>query len=155
VALEPATFEMDGLFALSVKASASRVSRDLFAADMVKALEAGALVEAGAIEVTLRDLGLVDLLGADLARRAGQPPEAGRAMLLQLWAQSAQMREADPATASWFEATGRFLQGKGQTLTVRLTPKGRVRALDLVEALRLDPFGAVLAGFTLEASSTP
>jgi hypothetical protein len=46
-----------------------------------------------------------------------------------------------------------FVQGKGETLTVRLTPKGRVRALELAEALRLDPAGAVLAGFSVEATS--
>jgi hypothetical protein len=58
--------------ALSVKASLGKVSRDLFSADLMKAMSAAVSTDVGAIEVTLRDLGLVDLLAADQGAGAGR-----------------------------------------------------------------------------------
>jgi hypothetical protein len=152
VALEPATLEIGGLLALSLKASAANISRDVFSADVVKAIASAAFVEAGSIEVTLRDLGLVNLAAAEVARTAGRGPEAGRTLLLEEWARNAQVQtQAYPEARPFLEAMRQFLQGQGETLTVKLTPKGRVRVLELIEAVRLDPVRALLAGFNLEA----
>jgi hypothetical protein len=104
--------------------------------------------------VTLRDLGLVDLLAAETARARGQTPEAGRGLLLENWTRNAEMKvQLDPSLRPLVEAVGQFLQGKGETLTVRLTPRGRVRLMALAEALRLAPDRALLSAFTIEAAS--
>ncbi|HEX6000236.1 MAG TPA: hypothetical protein VFZ16_12725 [Hyphomicrobiaceae bacterium] len=152
VTLEPATVEIDGAFALAVKATASNVSRDLFSTDVLRAMGSAASIEIGPIEVTLRDLGLLDLVAAEIARPTGQGPDVGRSLLLQAWEKQAST-QPDPGAQPFLQAMRQFVQGKGETLTVRLTPKGRVRALELAEALRLDPAGAVLAGFAVEATS--
>ncbi|HEX5959447.1 MAG TPA: hypothetical protein VFY92_12435 [Hyphomicrobiaceae bacterium] len=152
VTLEPATVEIDGAFALSVKGTANNVSRDLFSTDVLRAIGSAASIEVGPIEVTLRDLGLIDLVAAEIARPTGQGPDVGRSLLLQAWEKQAST-QPDPGAQPFFQAMRQFVQGKGETLTVRLTPKGHVRALELAEALRLDPAGAVLAGFTVEATS--
>jgi hypothetical protein len=86
----------------------------------------------------------------------GQGPEAGRSLLLeQLTLDAQRQTQLYPAAQSLYDAAGRFLQGKGETLTVRLTPRGRVRVLALIEALRLSPpENALLTAFTIEAAST-
>jgi hypothetical protein len=153
--LEPATIEVGGFVSLSVKTSINNATRALFSTDVIKAMEGALAVEIGPIEVTLRDLGMVDILAAEAARSRGQAPEAGRSLLLEQWTLGAQRQtQLHPGAQSLYDAVGRFLQGKGETLTVRLTPRGRVRALALMEALRLSPAeSALLAAFTVEASS--
>ena len=155
LALEPATLEVGGFLSLSVRTSITKVTRDLFSTDVIKAMEGALGAEMGAIEVTLRDLGMVDILAAEVTRLSGQGPEAGRSLLLEQWTRSAQQQtQVHPGAQSFYDAVGRFVQGKGETLTVRLTPRGRVRVLALMEALRLTPPDATLfAAFTVEASS--
>ncbi|MFZ1105712.1 MAG: hypothetical protein WAN86_23100 [Hyphomicrobiaceae bacterium] len=155
LALDPATLEVGGFASLSVKTSINNATRALFSTDVIKAMEGALAVEIGLIEVTLRDLGMVDILAAEAARSRGQAPEAGRSLLLEQWTLGAQRQtQLNPGAQSLYDAVGRFLQGKGETLTVRLTPRGRVRALKLMEALRLSPAeSALLAAFTVEASS--
>jgi len=51
-----------------------------------------------------------------------------------------------------FDALARFVQGKGETLTIALKPKGgSVGLLQLIEAARRDPLTALLSNFTVEA----
>ena len=152
--LAPATLEVAGVMAVSVKALIGNVTGDLTSADVQKAMEAFVATDVGPIEVTLRDLGLVDLLAAETARAQGQAPEAGRGLLLENWTRNAEMKvQLDPSLRPLVEAVGQFLQGKGETLTVRLTPRGRVRLMALAEALRLAPDRALLSAFTIEAAS--
>jgi hypothetical protein len=152
--LEPAALEVAGIMAVSVKASIGKVTRDLFSTDVMKAMEVAAATDIGPIELTLRDLGIVDIMAAEVARSRGQGPEAGRSLLMENWTRNAeQQAQLRPSARPFFDAVGRFLQGKGETLTLRLTPRGRVRVMALAEALRLAPDGALLAAFDVEASS--
>jgi hypothetical protein len=155
LALAPATIEVGGLASLSVRASITKVTRDLFSTDVIKAMEGALGAEMGPIEVTLRDLGMVDIAAVEVARLSGQGSEAGRSLLLEHWTREAQRQtELYPGAQALYDAIGRFLQGKGETLTVRLTPRGQVRVLALMDAFRLTPpENAVLAAFTVEASS--
>jgi hypothetical protein len=154
VALEPATLEVGGVFALSAKASLGGVPRAIFDADPLKAMAVIPLLEAGPIEVTLRDLGLVDLAAAEAARLRGAGPEMGRTFLLENMTRNKQaLAQTGPEVDALFEALARFVQGKGETLTIRLTPKGRVGLLEVLDATRLDPFAAMLASFSVEATT--
>jgi hypothetical protein len=156
LALEPATIQVGGVVSLSVRTSITKATRDLFSTDAIKVMEGALAAELGPIEVTIRDLGMVDILAAEAARMRGQGPEAGRSLLLeQLTLDAQRQTQLYPAAQSLYDAAGRFLQGKGETLTVRLTPRGRVRVLALIEALRLSPpENALLTAFTIEAAST-
>jgi hypothetical protein len=154
LALEPASLEVAGIMAVSLKGSIGKVTRDLFSTDVMKAMEVAVATDIGPIELTLRDLGIVDILAAEVARSRGQGPEAGRSLLLENWTRNAERQtQLHPSARPFFDAVGRFLQGKGETLTVRLMPRGRVRVMALAEALRLTPDGALLAAFDIEASS--
>jgi hypothetical protein len=152
-ALEPGTVEIGGLLAVSAKASVGNVTRDIFSTDPALLMGSAALVQAGPVEVSLRDLGVVDLFAGEVARTAGSPPEQGRAILAEALARKAEaLTQTNPEVAPLILAVGRFVQSKGETLTVRLTPKGATPVLLLVEASRSDPVGALLAGFSVEAS---
>jgi hypothetical protein len=70
-----------------------------------------------------------------------------------LTSDAAQQLQRYPGAKGFYDALSQFLQGRGETLTVRLTPRGRVGTLALMEALRLAPDGALLAAFTVEAGS--
>jgi hypothetical protein len=152
VAVAPATLEIGDLFAVSLKASAGNVPREAFSSDPVKALAAVALVEAGPIELTLRDLGALDLAAAEVARAKGEGPEAGRPLLAESFAQkAAEFAQATPEAQAFFDAVSQFVRTKGETLTITLTPKGRVGVLQVIESVRHDPMAALLANFGVEA----
>lgn len=154
LALEPATVEIGGVLALSLKASASNVSRDAFSTDPAKVMASAVLVDAGPIELSLRDLGLVDLIAAQTALSRGAGPETGRTLLLENLALKKQaLTHTSPDAETLFQAMERFVQGKGETLTVRLTPKGRVGLLQFLDASKVDPVAAMLASFTVEATT--
>jgi hypothetical protein len=148
----PATLEIGDLLAVSLKASAGNVPRETFSLDPVKALASVALVEAGRIELTLRDLGALDLAAAELARVKGEAPEAGRTLLAASFAQkAAEFAQAPPEAQAFFDAVSQFVRTKGETLTITLTPKGRIGVLQVIEAARRDPLAALLADFAVEA----
>jgi hypothetical protein len=59
--------------------------------------------------------------------------------------------QSSPELQPLFDALSRFVQGKGETLTIALKPRGSVGLLQLIEALRRDPVAALLANFTVDA----
>ncbi len=152
IVLAPATMEIRDVVALSVKASIGNVSREMLSTDMLKVIGGAPLVEAGPVEVSLRDLGVVDLAAAELGQARGGDVEAGRALLVESLAQrAAAVTQGNPELRPFVDALRRFLQGKGETLTVTLTPKGSVGLLQFVEAARRDAVGTLLTNFTVEA----
>ena len=152
VVLAPATLEVPNVLALSIKASAGKVAREMLSTDILKVMAGAPLVEAGPVELTIRDLGLVDLAATQLGQTKGVDAEAGRALLVESVAQRAAVAtQTSPELQPVFDALSRFVQGKGETLTVALTPKGSVGLLQLIEGARRDAVGALLANFTVEA----
>ena len=153
VALAPAAVEIRDVLGLSIKASAGNVPREMLSTDFLKAMAAAPLVEAGPVELTLRDLGLVEVAAAQLGQTKGGDAEVGRALLVETLAQrAAEATQTAPELQPVFDALGRFVQGKGETLTVALRPKGSgVGLLQLIEAARRDPLAALLSNFTVEA----
>ena len=150
--LAPATMEIRDVVALSIKASIGNVPREMLSTDIVKVMGGAPLVEAGPVELIVRDLGVVELAAAELGQTKGGDAEAGRALLAESLAQrAAAATQTSPELQPFFDALGRFLQSKGETLTITLTPKGSVGLLQVVEAARRDALGALLANFTVDA----
>jgi len=111
------------------------------------------LVEAGPIELSLRDLGFVDVLAAEIAREKGAPPETGRALLLESATMKRQgLASPSPDVEKLFQAVDRFLQGKGETLTIKVTPKSRVGLMELIMAANASP-DSLLASFNIEVTT--
>jgi hypothetical protein len=154
LALAPATVEIGNMLSLSLKASAGNVTRDVFATDPVKAIGGAAMAEAGPIEASLRDLGVVALVAAEAGRAQGAAPEQGRTLLLEALARNAEaLAQTSPDVQPFLRALAELIEGKAHTLTVRLTPKGRVGVLQLIEAAQRDPVAALLASFDVEAKT--
>jgi hypothetical protein len=153
VTLAPATIDIGKLFAFSAKASLGNVPRDVFSTDVNQMFGAALGVEVGAIELSLRDQGGFELAAAQFAKGLGQPPEAGRAMLEAMLAQNAQaMPQADPEMQAVYDALLRFARSNGETLTITLTPKGRVPLMQLIETVRMPGGASVLMGsFAIQA----
>jgi hypothetical protein len=62
------------------------------------------------------------------------------------------MAGSNPDTVAVVEALIRFVENPGQTLIIKLTPLGKVPALQLIDLLESDPVVA-LAQFRIEAST--
>jgi hypothetical protein len=62
------------------------------------------------------------------------------------------MATANPDTEVMAEALARFIENPRGTLTIRLTPKGQMPAMQFLIALKTDPLAA-LAQFQVEAST--
>ena len=76
--LEPAKFEIGGLLKASARVSLANVPRQVFSANPAQAIGAAAQIEAGAIELTVRDLGGIDVAVAQYARTQNVSREAAR-----------------------------------------------------------------------------
>jgi hypothetical protein len=151
VVLAPVTMEIRDVLALSIKASAANVPPEMLSTDIVKVMAGAPLVEAGPVELILRDLGGVELAAAQAGLAKGGDAEAGRALLAASVAQWSAKTTHVPELQALFDALSRFVQGKGETLTIVLTPKGGVGLLRFVEAARRDALAALIAHFTVEA----
>ncbi len=152
MALTPATLELGNVFAATMQLSIGNVARDAFSVDPLKLMTAGAIVEAGPVELTLRDTGGLDLATAQLARTQGLSQDAARRVLVDNVRQAAQpMAALHPDAIATAGAVARFVETPGGTLTIRLTPRERVLLMPLVARLQQDPFGA-LARFRIDAT---
>lgn len=150
-ALEPATIEIGGLAKAQLRILLANVPREAF--DPQQAATAAAKIEAGAIELTLRDLGGVDVLVSQYARSHNIGHDAARSAILDaIRSNSDKAVAANPDTAAAVAALSRFIETPQQTLIIKLTPIGKVPALPLLQLLKTDPFNA-LAPFKIEAST--
>ena len=151
--LEPVALEVGGLVKASARVSLTNVPKAVFSADPAKALAAAAQLEAGAIELTVRDTGGVDLGFAQYARTHAVSRDAARRSFIDEMKASSEKAMADnPDAVAAVQALARFLESPGQTLIIKLTPRAKVPALQLVQLLKTDPLNA-LAQFRIEAST--
>jgi hypothetical protein len=150
---EPARIELSNLFGASAKLALSHVPRDVFTPDPQKAMAMAAQIETGVLELSLHDLGAVDVLIAQYARAHTISRDAARAAIIEsIKAGGDKFSAANPDAASAVDALSRFIEAPHQTLTLKLSPRAHVPALQLVQLLGIDPPSA-LAQFKIEAST--
>ena len=153
LALEPVTMEVGNLFTAAARVSATNVPRQMFSFNPVQAAIMAAQAEAGTIEIALRDIGLVELAIAQQARTQKTSPEAARrAMLDNVRNTGMAMAAANPDAMAIAGAIVRFIETPRGTLNVKLTPKGKVPLMQVIDTLRSDPLAA-LARFQVEATN--
>jgi hypothetical protein len=151
--LEPVALEIGGLVKASARVSLANVPKAVFSADPAKALAAAAQLEAGTIELTVRDTGGVDLAFAQYARTLAVSRDAARRSFVdEMRASGEKAAAGNPDTVAAVQALARFLESSGQTLIIKLTPRAKVPALQLIQLLKTDPVIA-LAQFRIEAST--
>ena len=145
--------ELGGLLKASARIALTNVPRQVFSANAAQAMGAAAQIEAGTIELTVRDLGGVDLGVVQRARTQNVSRDAARKAIVEsILASSEQVASANPNAVAAVQALARFVESPGQTLVIKLTPLGKAPALQLVQMLKTDPLIA-LAQFRIEAST--
>jgi hypothetical protein len=151
--LEPAMVELGGLLTASARVSLANVPREVFSTNPLQMAVMAAQIEAGTTDITLRDLGVVDLAVAQFARAHEVSPDAARRAIIEnLRSAGATMATTNPDAMAITDALIRFIENPRGTLTVKLTPQGKVPAMQLVSALKTDLLAA-LARFQVEAST--
>ncbi len=152
-ALEPVALEIGGFLKASARVSLTNVPEAVFSTNPAQAMAAAAQLEAGTLELTLHDTGGIDLAVEQYAQSQNVSREAARSAISDGFRASGEKAAAaNPDAALAVEALARFVEIPGQTLTIKLTPLGKVPALQLMQLLRTDPFSA-LAQFKIEAST--
>ena len=145
--------EIGGLVKASARIALANVPRQVFSANAVQAIGAAAQIEAGALELTFRDTGAVDLAITQFARSQNISRDAARrAILDSIEVDRQAIGGASAEVGTVFAALSRFVETPGQTLIIKLTPRAKVPALQLVQLLKTDQLIA-LAQFRIEAST--
>lgn len=152
-ALSPATIDIGNLLKASASISLAHVARGVFSPELPQAMQNVAQIEAGTLQLSLRDAGAVDLLVGQYARSHDVGRDAARAAIVDnIKASGQQIVSANPDGAAAVEAVSRFVATPGQTLVLKLTPRAKAPALQLLQLLKTDPASA-LAQFKIEAST--
>ena len=95
--LEPVTLELGSVLSASARISLGNVPREVFSTNPLQAAFMAAQIEAGTVEITLRDIGGVDLAVAQYARTQNvSPDEARRAIIDNIKADGAAMATTNP-----------------------------------------------------------
>jgi hypothetical protein len=152
-ALEPATLEIGNVLTASARLSLANVQRATFSLNPLQAAIMAAQIEAGPIEIVLRDTGGIDLAVAQQARQQNISREAARRAITDNIRESAmKMATVNPDVMAVAGALTRFIESPRGTLTIKLTPRGKVAMMQIVEALKTGPVAA-LARFQVEATT--
>ena len=151
--LAPITAELGDVGTAAARISFSNVPREVFSINPLQAAIMAAQIEAGVMEIALRDIGGVDLAVAQYARTQNMTPDAARRTIIEnIKTNGMVMSTTNPDAMAIAGAVTRFIENPRGTLTVKLTPKGKVPAMSLLEAIKTNPLTA-LAKFQVEAST--
>jgi hypothetical protein len=151
--IEPATLELGSLLKASARVAFANVPRGVFSLNPVQAANMAAQIETGALELTMRDLGAVDLAIAHYAWTQNVGRDAARRAIVDgIRSGSEPAAATNPDAVAAVEAIARFVETPGQTLNIKLTPLGQVKVGQLMPLLKTDPMVA-LAQFRIEAST--
>ena len=152
-AVEPVTVELGGLMTAAARLSLANVPREVFSLNPLQAAIMAAQINVGALELAVRDTGGVELGVQQYARKQNMSVEdARRAIIDDIRNKGAEMAAKNPDALAISAALARFFETPRGTLTIKLTPRGRVAMMDVVQSLKGAPLEA-LAQFEVDASN--
>lgn len=152
-ALTPATIDLGNLARAQVRFALANVPRGVFTADPVQAMGQAAQIETGAIELSLRDSGVVDLVVAQFARIQSVSRDAARSAIVEMIrAQGEKIVASNVDARVAVDALAGFVETSGQTLSIKLAPRAKVPLMQLMQLTQTAPENA-LAQFRIEAST--
>lgn len=152
-ALEPVTLEIGGVMTAAARLSVGNVQRETFSVNPLQAAIMAAQIEAGPIEIALRDTGGIDLMLTQYARTQNVSVEAARKAITDNIRDNAmKMAAVNPDVMAIAGALTRFIENPRGTLSVKLTPKGKVAVMQIIEAMKTAPIAA-LARFQVQATN--
>ncbi|MCK1718648.1 hypothetical protein [Bradyrhizobium sp. 141] len=151
--LAPATIDLGNLARAQARFALANVPRGVFTTDPVQAMSDAGKIETGAIELSLRDSGAVDLVVAQFSRMQNVSRDAARSAIVEMIrAQGEKLTASHLDARAAVDALAGFVATSGQTLTIKLTPLGKLPVLQLMDVLNHEPIVA-LAQFRIEAST--
>ncbi|HTB04245.1 MAG TPA: hypothetical protein VK804_27575 [Bradyrhizobium sp.] len=151
--VDPATLELGGLLKAQARVSLANVPRGVFSPNLPQAAAMAGQIEAGTLELVVQDLGGVDLAVAQYARTQNVSPDAARAAIAEKIRSSVDPTTAsDPDAMAIVEAAARYVENPRGTLTLKLTPRGKLPVMPMIQALNTDPL-VVLAQFQVEVAT--
>jgi hypothetical protein len=152
-ALEPATLDIGNVLSATARLSLANVQRETFSLNPLQAAIMAAQIEAGPIELTVRDTGGVELAIAQQARQQNISREAARqAIITNIRDNAMKMASINPDVMPIVGALTRFIESPRGTLTIKLTPRGKVAMMQLLDVLKTGPVAA-LARFQIEVTT--
>jgi hypothetical protein len=152
ISVTPLVLDVGDAATMSIKLAVQNASRGLFTLDPVKALMAATALEAGPLELSVRDTGVIEMAFKEFAKMQGLSPEAARTMVAaKLTADAAPLAQGNPDVQALVGKVIEFINSPRATLTITVTPKARVNLLQSVELARTDPM-TVLTQFNLNAA---
>jgi hypothetical protein len=150
--LSPFSARLANVGSIDVDAKFGNVPASAFTLDAATFMAAMAAVEAGPIEIVIRDLGGLDLKVAEIARTQNLTPDAARRMLVEIATHPPGALVASNADmAGLADAMAHFIEAPGGRLSISITPKGRVPLLPLFATAQGDP-ATILAQFRIQSS---
>ena len=124
-----------------------------FRLNPLQAVATAAQIEAGTIELTLRDLGGVDIAVAQYARTQNVSRDAARQSVIDRHQRHAATDGRQQSRCGGGRGgAGALYRNPGTNADVKLTPRAKVPAMQLFQLLKTDPLIA-LAQFRIEAST--
>ena len=152
-ALAPAMIDLGNLAGAQARIALANVPRGVFTTDPVQAMNDAGQIEIGAIELSLRDSGAVDLVVAQFSRIQNVSRDAGRSAIVEMIrVQGEKFAASNLDAKATADALADFVSTSGQTLSLKLTPLGKLPVLQLMDVLNSEPVIA-LAQFRIEAST--
>jgi hypothetical protein len=110
------------------------------------------MMEAGRLDMAFRDDGAVTFGIAEFAKAQGVTPAVAQKMMIELLNKDvASKLQTSPEALLIIGAVQRLIEQPGGTLTIALTPKGRVTVNQIIEQMKIDP-NQVLSRFNVEAN---
>jgi hypothetical protein len=152
-AIEPVTVEVGGLMTAAARLSFANVPREVFSLNPLQAAIMAAQINVGSLEIAVRDSGGVELGVRQYARKQNISVEdARRAIIDTVRAKGMELAATNPDAVAIATALARFIESPRGTLTVKLTPRGRVAMMDIAQSLKGAPLEA-LGRFQVDASN--
>jgi len=111
-------------------------------------------LEAGPLEISLRDTGGLKTALAQYAKGKGLSEDEARTQIIDSLNETAKAAaQSNPDALVVGQAIAQFIQTPMSTLTITVTPKGKVRLKQAFDAANVDPASSVSL-FTVEAKTT-
>jgi hypothetical protein len=152
--LSPFSAKLANVGSIEVNATLGNVPASAFTLDAATFMATTAAVEAGPIEIVIHDLGGLDLMVADVARKQNLSPDAARRIMVETATQpAAALVPSSPDLSALADALAHFIEVPGGKLSISITPKGRIPLLPLLAAAQANP-ATILAQFRIQPSVT-
>jgi hypothetical protein len=152
-AVEPVTVELGGLMAAAARLSLANVPREVFSLNPLQAAIMAAQINVGGLELAVHDNGAVEVGLKQYARKQNISLEdARRAIIEDIRNKGAEVAAKNPDAVAIAAALARFIETPRGTLTIKLTPRGRVAMMEVMQSLKDAPLDA-LARFEVDASN--